>query len=96
LLINVGIKKNIVHIRLSVLFSLELFFEAMDIYRQSAGDFLNGGSARGKAATCTGQQKYRTKSHISMRQLESEPWIPVFLLVKIFYAVDRAVTLIGP
>jgi hypothetical protein len=55
---------------------------------------MEGGSARRKAATNTGQHKHR-RTQTSVHQVAFEPMIPVSERAKAVNAQDRAATVIG-
>jgi len=52
---------------------------------------LDGGSARRKATTYTGQHNTEKRGHTSMPRAGFEPMIPVFERLKNVRALDRAV-----
>jgi len=52
---------------------------------------LDGGSARRKATTYTGQHNTEKRGHTSMPRAGFEPTIPVFERSKTVRALDRAV-----
>jgi len=56
---------------------------------------LDGGSARRKASTYTGQHNTEKRGHTSMARVEFEPTIPVFERPKTVRTSDRSAIGIG-
>jgi hypothetical protein len=64
----------------------------MNIFLNIWQDSSDGGSARRKATTYTGQHNTEKRGHTSMSRARFEPMIPVFERLKMVSASDRAAT----